>query len=124
MPVYEVMRFGVVGVIATVLHYIVLSTGVEFIGASPIPMTGIAFLCAMGVTYVGQSIWVFRVHCHRASRIIKFGVSAFVGLAANIIIMGVAVKLLQLNYTVGFVAGLILVPAITYLINKSWVFAE
>lgn len=124
LPVCEIVRFGVVGMAATMLHYLVLSAGVEFADASPVVMTGIAFLCAVGVTYVGQSIWVFRVRRHGAPRVVRFGISVLAGLVGNVAIMGATVNLLQLDYTIGFIAGLILVPAATYLLNKKWVFAE
>ena len=124
MPVAEIVRFGVVGIAATLVHYLVLSAGVEFAGADPVMMTAIAFLCAMGVTYAGQSIWVFRVRRYDAPRLIRFGISVLAGLAGNAAIMGATVHLLRLDYTIGFVAGLILVPAATYLLNKKWVFTE
>ncbi len=122
--VREILRFGVVGIAATVVHYLVLSAGVEHAGADPVIMTAIAFLCAVGVTYAGQSIWVFRVRSHDATRMVRFGISVFGGLAGNVAIMGTTVNLLRLDYNIGFIAGLIMVPAATYLLNKKWVFAK
>ena len=76
----------------------------------------------MAVTYLGQSLWVFREFRHSLARLRKFLVSVFAGLLANIGIMALAVQVFGLNYLVGFAAALVIVPITTFLINKFWVF--
>ena len=123
LPADEIFRFVVVGIAATAVHYFVLSVGVELAGIDPVMMTSMAFVCAAVVTYTGQSLWVFQARRHRKARLARFSVSVLAGLVGNVAIMAVAVNLLRLDYTVGFVSGLILVPAATYLLNRTWVFS-
>lgn len=124
LPVDEILRFGVVGILATLVHLGVLTAGVEQAGVSPVLMNGIAFCLAVGVTYFGQSIWVFRNRERSTAQFMRFGVSVLAGLFGNMAIMAVAVKLMHQHYVVGFTAALIIVPAATFVLNKFWVFGK
>lgn len=121
----EITRFGIVGFAATGVHLAVLTLGVERLGLPPATANGLAFLCALGVTYAGQSLWVFRGRGrHGAGQVLRFAVSLGIGMLANVGIMALCVNGLKLDYRVGFVLGLVLVPALSFVINRYWVFAR
>ncbi len=122
LPPGEVLRFGIVGITATLTHFVVLTLGVEAIGMDPVPANGLAFACAVCVTYLGQSFWVFQVKRHSLKQLQKFLVSAVGGFIANLLLMALITQALGLHYYVGFLAVTILVPLGTFLLNKFWVF--
>ena len=122
-PSGQLLRFGVVGIAATLVHLGTLRLGVERAGIPPAIANGIAFSAAVGVTYLGQALWVFRRSDHSLARFRRFAVSVLGGLLANVGIMAFAVQVLGLHYLVGFVAALTLVPAGTFVVNKLWVFS-
>lgn len=119
----EVLRFGCIGVLATLTHFILLTLGVEQLGLPPTPANGLAFCVALLVTFFGQSLWVFRGHGRVGTgHVVKFGLSLCLGLVGNMAIMALATGPLGLPYQAGFVAGLVLVPALSFVVNKFWVF--
>lgn len=123
----EVVRFGVTGLFATLVHFLVLTTAVELLALSPVLANGLAFCVAVTVTYLGQSRWVFREAqkvsgAAAAGRLSRFGVSVVAGLLGNMGIMALATRGLGLNYRIGFLAGLVIVPVAIFVINKFWVF--
>ncbi|WP_299882978.1 GtrA family protein [uncultured Sulfitobacter sp.] len=120
----EALRFGVVGVAATGVHLAALTAGVELAGIPPGIMNGLAFCAAVSVTYFGQALWVFRVARRHTLQTLRFAISVLFGILANMAIMAAAVHLFDLPYMFGFAAGLILVPAATFVLNKFWVFTE
>lgn len=123
LPTAEILRFGVVGVAATLTHFLVLTLGVEELGLEPTLANGMAFCVALLVTFFGQSLWVFRGHVGiNAAILAKFGVSLLAGLAGNMAIMALCTRGLGLPYQVGFIAGLVIVPLASYVLNKFWVF--
>lgn len=125
LPAGEILRFGCVGVLATLTHFVILSLGVELLHLPPVLANGIAFSVAVLVTFFGQSFWVFRGHGGTdAGRIGRFGLSLVMGLLANMAIMALATGPLGLPYQTGFVAGLVLVPMASYVLNKFWVFRK
>ncbi|MFV0244799.1 MAG: GtrA family protein [Qingshengfaniella sp.] len=122
----QVIRFGITGITATLVHFLVLTGAVEILGLSPVLANGLAFSVAVSVTYLGQSRWVFHAKAVRgtaaAGRLSRFAVSVLAGLAGNMGIMALATRGLGLDYRIGFAAGLILVPVATFVLNKFWVF--
>lgn len=120
----QVLRFGVVGILATAVHFAVLRAGVELLGAPPAPMNGLAFCVAFFVSYLGQSRWVFGGGSAGAARLARFAASAVGGLLGNVGIMALAVNVLGLPYEWGFALALVLIPALTFFVNKLWVFSS
>lgn len=119
----EILRFGVVGVAATVVHFTVLTLAVGRLHLLPAFANGVAFLCAVGVTYLGQSLWVFRGHAGRSTaQMLRFAASLALGFVANIAVMALATQGLGLDYRVGFLLGCVLVPVLSFFVNKLWVF--
>jgi putative flippase GtrA len=117
------VRFGVVGVVATAVHYLSLRLLVEQMFFSPSTANGVAFLCAICVTYIGQHMWVFQ----RSGRlsltlIVRFSLSLSFGFFANMAIMAASVNTFDLTYQSGFLLALVFVPALSFIINKFWVF--
>lgn len=121
--VTEILRFGIVGLTATAVHFLILTLAVEKLSIPPSPANGMAFLCALFVTYLGQSLWVFSERSrHSAAQMLRFMISLGVGLFTNIGIMALSVHGLGLGYQTGFILGLVLVPALSFPINRLWVF--
>lgn len=119
----EIARFGCIGVAATLTHFLLLRLGVERLGLRPTPANGLAFSVALLVTFLGQSLWVFRGYGRIGLDLVgKFGASLLVGLIGNMGIMALCTRVMGLSYQTGFLVGLIVVPAISYLLNKLWVF--
>lgn len=119
----EFLRFGTVGLAATGIHWIVLSLVVETFGILTSLANGLAFLCAASVTYLGQSLWVFSARSHHnAMQVLRFTLSLAIGFVANVCIMALTIHVLGLPYQAGFLLGIIVVPALSFLINRFWVF--
>lgn len=121
--VTEILRFGLVGLAATAMHYLILRLAVEHLEIPPSLANGMAFLCALSVTYLGQSLWVFQKHSqHSVGQMLRFAISLVFGFFANIGIMAVSVNAFGLSYQNGFLLSLLLVPALSFMINRFWVF--
>lgn len=119
----ELFRFGIVGALATLTHFMVLVALVEHVYMQPTLANGAAFLCAVSVTYLGQSVWVFSGHGSiNLVKLLRFSVSLAIGFAVNISIMALATEILGLGYRIGFLIACLLVPMLSFIINKLWVF--
>lgn len=124
----EPLRFAVTGLCATAVHFSVLTAGVEWAGLSATLANAIAFCCAVWATYFGQSRWVFRgarpIPERRLAwrRFSRFGVSVLAGFFANILIMHLATQVWGVDYRIAFVICTVLIPILTFLLNKFWVF--
>ena len=122
----QAARFGAVGLAATAVHYAALVIWVDGAGLAPAPANGLAFLVALCVTYLGQSAWVFAqaAPAPRAARLVRFCAAAGTGFLANAAVMALAVDAAGLPYRAGFALGLLMVPPLSFLLARSWVFAS
>lgn len=119
----EIARFGLVGIIATAVHFSVLTLAVERFSIPPSTANGVAFLCALSISYLGQSRWVFHIRSrHGTVQVLRFSISLGIGFLANILVMAYSIRVLSLSYKVGFLISLIVVPLLSFFINKLWVF--
>lgn len=120
----EVIRFGIVGVLATLTYFLILSALVEYAGINPTSANGAAFLCAVCVTYLGQSLWVFGGRNRPVlGNMFRFSVSLTITLSANVAIMAMATQVFGLGYRIGFLIACLVIPVLSFFINKLWVFS-
>ncbi len=118
----QILRFGIIGLTATAVHYLVLRTAITGFGLPPAPANGVAFLIALGASWLGQSRWVFRRPGTDGARMLRFAVSALGGLLGNMAIMAIVTGAIGLPWQAGFLAALIIVPAASFAVNRLWVF--
>lgn len=123
-PGPQFIRFALVGVAATLTHALALTVLVETLLVDATLANGLAFVVAVQVTYWGQRLWVFRRAPTDASGLVRFAVTAAIGLGLNVAIMALAVDGLQLDYRIGFAAALVAVPLVSFILSRKWVFAD
>ena len=126
--VSELFRFGVVGIFATIVHYIVAILSVEAMGFVPLIANVIAFGCAFPVSFIGHLYWTFREQTDghsaddRRQYWIKFFATALTGLAVSQIVVFMLADLLEVYHRIAFAAALVLAPATVFLLSKFWAF--
>ena len=119
---YQLSRFGVVGVIATGVHGFSLYLLVESILLTPLVANSFAFLLAVVVSYVGHYRWTFNANSKHVHTFAKFFILALSGFILNALIMEVTANVMGLHYLIGFAIIVLTVPAATYVIGRRWVF--
>jgi putative flippase GtrA len=118
---YRVLRFGVVGVVATLVHTAVFAAGIELARIEPVTANAIAFGVAVLLGYALNRSWTFAHHAEHG-RLWRYFIGAVIGLACNSAIMYVAVHLAQWSPYVGLVVALLVVPPLSFALNQLWVF--
>ena len=125
---FELARFGIVGVTATLVHYVAAILFVEFLGFDPLAANVIAFWCGFPVSFAGHMFWTFREqtegHCSRdkVQSWTKFFIAALVGLAVSQLVVFVTVDVMFVHHRIAFAAALILAPAVVFFLSKILAF--
>ena len=85
----QILKFGIVGVIATVIDFGVMIALVELAGANPAVAAGISFVVSLTFNYFASMKYVFtrREDISRAREFAIFLVLSLIGLALNEAIM-------------------------------------
>ncbi|WP_374019214.1 GtrA family protein [Paenibacillus thiaminolyticus] len=120
--VKKMMKYGVVGVLGTLLHVGVLVLLVEWLGLNPIISSAIGFLLVLIVSYILNLLWTFGETRGGRSAFIKYAVVSSVGLLMNTGVMYVAVEWMRWPYVLGQLLVIFVVPPINFLLNYYWTF--
>ena len=116
----QIARFGFVGVIATTVH-VGIGLGLNKIaGVSPLSANLIAFCCALGVSFFGQTRLTFPDSSAGGGAFVRFAVVAVSGLGLNQLIVWVVTSLFAGPYWLALVIIIFTVPGITFLLLKFW----
>jgi len=119
----EIFRFGIVGIIASVLHIL---TALTLLGAGlmgPYGANAAAFCVALIASYIGHHRWTFQREGGHAEHFPRFVTTALLGFALNQGIIAIAIEFFNLPYWIAILIVVATVPAIVYLLCKLWAFA-
>jgi putative flippase GtrA len=123
----QIVRFGMVGGFVTALYAVVYSPLAKFHLTSPQVANFAGYLAAMITGYVLHSRWSFRGHGRRddpAKTTVRFFIVSLVsyGLNAGFVFVLTDSDMLGGPWWWPLVPILFVTPAITFTLNRQWVF--
>lgn len=120
MALKQLSRFGFVGLIATAVHTTV-GLGLEYSAEmQPFWANLIAFCCALGVSFFGQTRLTFPNSAADGVAFSRFAIVALAGLALNQIIVWVATSHFDIPYWLSLPIIFCTVPVVTFFLLKFW----
>ncbi len=116
----QLSRFGFVGILATAVHVCVGLGLHEGAGMRPLWANLIAFCCALGVSFFGQTRLTFPDSTADGGAFVRFVVVAVSGLGLNQLIVWVMTSVFGGPYWLALAIIVCTVPGITFLLLKFW----
>ncbi len=118
----QIGRFGVVGISALAVHWVVVALLVPT-GLAPLVANVLAFLVAFQVSYAGHRRWTFdAAHLSRRQTLPRFFLVALASFAANELMYAVLLRYTPLDYRLALLLVLGLVAGMTFLFSRQWAF--
>jgi putative flippase GtrA len=121
----QVMRFVVIGTLAAMVNLSIVISLVEANVLSPLLANIFGFAVAFQVSYFGHRYWTFNrtynTHKIAVPRLLLISGSSFI---ANEGIFYLFLNLFQLPYIFALFSTLTVLPIISFILNKLWVFQE
>jgi putative flippase GtrA len=122
----QLLRFGVVGLLATVVHLSVYAILAKFLALEPQPANLAAFVMAVPVSFAGQAAWTFHEQVDgqglTVARLTRFCFASLTGLALN----SLFVHIVTITFNASSLAALplmaVVTPALLFALNRFWVF--
>jgi len=115
---YKIIRYGVVGVISTFIHFLVAFSYIYFMNSSVLQSNMIGFLIAYIFSYLMQSKHVFN-HKINIERAIKYFI---VQLSSLLLSIGFSTIFYTYNSYIKTIIVVGLLPLFTFTIHKLWTF--
>lgn len=118
------LKYGIVGVIGTFLHFAVLVALVELFGVHPVPASVAGFVLTLVVSFLLNRSWTFAVRDAGSGAFVKYAVVSVTGLLLNTGIMYTAVEWLHWKYWIGQLIVVLVVPPCNFILNALWTFGK
>jgi putative flippase GtrA len=116
--------FGVVGVIGTGTHYLVLIMLVEIAGINPVTATSVGFVVGALFNYVLNRRYTFQSSKAHLDAAPKFFIIAIVtGIVNSLLVYG-GVTLMGANYMLVQIGATFIVFLANFALNSLWTFQE
>ena len=113
--------FGLVGVTATLTHYLMALASHEFLGLSLYVCNLIGYACAVGLSYIGHSLLTFRVDlCPRIFR--RFVIVSVATFASSEVLLAGLETAFDLPHRFSLGLVVLTIPVISFVLNKLWVY--
>jgi putative flippase GtrA len=116
------LRFGSVGMLSTLVYVLVanLLTWLTSMGSAEASVAG--YLAGMAVSFTGQSRFTFGLRETGAIHLLRFCLLSALGLAISYWCVRLATDLLGIAPVWGTLGTAILVPLVSFIAMKFWVF--
>lgn len=118
----QIIKFFVVGTLATAIHITIVVALVKLAGMDPVLSSIPAFLLAFSVSYLMNHTWTFSATGRHFIYLPKYFAVSITGLLLNLGIMYTTVSVLQLPYPIGLGLVVLCVPLLSFALNKFWTF--
>jgi len=122
----QYLRFGIVGLGATLTHALSFVAAIELAGIAPLLANLVAFGIAVLVSFLGHFHWTFRRAGGAApglAALLRFVVVALTGLVLNSLIVYGVVHILAWPYPFAVLLMVSLVPLVVFALSRAWAFA-
>lgn len=119
---YQVIKFGLVGAVATGIHAATFVLLVGWWSVNALAANTIAFAGAVGFSYLGHRHWTFSGDYDARGSFAKFVVISLIGFAANTANVFVVDYVLSAPYVYCLPGMVFVVPLFVFLLSRYWAF--
>lgn len=118
----QIMKFGVVGVVAFLVDYILLYALTEYLGVYYLVSSTISFVVSLIVNYVLSIYWVFDVKKKQTIKEVSlFVFLSVIGLIINQIIMYLGSDILAIHYMICKLFATFIVMVYNFITRKIFI---
>jgi putative flippase GtrA len=116
-------RYGVVGIVGTVMYVGLLALLVNGLGLEPIGTSVFVFGFVLLISYILNYFWTFQASRGHTEVFPRFIIVSVIGLLINTGIMYITVDILRWWYLWGVLIAIFFVPCSNFLLNAYWAFS-
>lgn len=119
----QLVKFGLVGIVATMIDFLVLTVLTELMGIYYLLSAAIAFVVATIVNYGASMKFVFDSRYSKGQKhqeLTIFVVLSLIGLGLNQVFMWFFVEITVIHYMIAKILATILVMAWNFISRKIW----
>lgn len=121
--VRQIGAFLIVGLAASACHVFVALILARFAGFSPLSANFAAYLCAVGISYLGHARYTFGRSAKDSGQLLKFLIVSLLGLVCTQATTLLLVEIWNWPFALSLMVVSVVTPAVTFTAARLWVFA-
>lgn len=120
----RLFRFGIIGLMAAAIHYLVVVALVELGGTAPLLANVGGFATAFWCSYFGHRHWTFadRRATNATRSFFRFLATAVLGFLLNQLLFYLLLTHVNLPYFISLAIVVVVVAVLTYVLTRLWAF--
>jgi putative flippase GtrA len=118
----RMVRFGVVGVFATLVYVAVAGPANEVFGILPVIASLLGVTASIGVSYFGHLFFSFRVEPNHRDFLWRFLLIAALSFGLSAGATWLIANVMQLSPRLAIATVIVVIPIVNYVCNRYWVF--
>lgn len=119
----QAVRFLLVGLTSTGIHFLILSVLFKWLGVNIVLASSIAFLGSFAFAYLANYHFTFVSTTEHLQGVSKFLLANGIGFLWNVSLMYLFVEVAHWHYALAFLVMSSVVATNNFLLGKFWVFA-
>lgn len=119
----QLLRFGMVGAMAALVHFLTVAALVEQLALAPLAANVLGFLAAFVVSYTGQHHWTFAGSgVGWRQGLPRYFLVACGSFALNELLFAALLGIAGWSYRPALATTLVLVAGMTFVLSRFWAF--
>jgi putative flippase GtrA len=118
----QALKYGLVGILGTFLHFASLFILVETFRVQPALSSALGFILVLITSYILNKFWTFQASTPGWKPLLKYITVSIIGLLLNTAIVYTTVYLLHWHYLIGQCLVVAAVPLTNFILNYYWTF--
>lgn len=118
----KLLRFAIVGGVATVVYTLSMATLVELISVLPVTAAVISYCLSITTSYLANHRWTFRASGNHVTYLPRYLLVSGLALCINVAITYTIVNVLEIWYGFSVALVVVVVPLFTFSLNHGWTF--
>jgi putative flippase GtrA len=118
----RIIRFGMVGVAATLTHIAVANAVLALVIGSPYVASAAGFVVAFAVSYLGHYHFTFAKNGSHGQSLPRFFLVALTGFLGSLMVLKVIAEQGAIPQAVSLTLSILVIPGLTYLAARVWAF--
>jgi putative flippase GtrA len=120
----EFSKFSLVGVVGTVVHYLVMALLIEVFSIAPVPSSAAGFLASAILSYLLNYRITFSSTMEHRSALPRFMIVGTIGLALNTLLVGTLTGPVSLHWLLAQIIATSVVLCWNFAANRIWTFGK
>ena len=122
--IFQFMRFGFVGLVATAVHLVSALAYHHLLGLTPLMANACAFMTAWAVSYLGNWRWTFEAVTRHNQSAPRYLAVALAGFGLNQTIIFITTGLWSWPLWLGLIPVVLIVPMANFLASRYWAYRQ